>query len=72
MQNLSGHFTIGGTAALYLVGLMLIGLTLSSFAPYDWGPVRVAGQLLMAFCAGMLASQHARIWVREPRREDGE
>lgn len=65
MQSLSGYFRIGCKAAKLLLAVMVGGLLLSVVAPKDWGLLVEASQLLMMFCSGMLASQHAAIWEHE-------
>ena len=62
MRSLSGKFHIGRRATWVLLGAVVTGGVTSSFAPEGWETLQQAARLVMMFCAGMLASQHAAIW----------
>lgn len=62
--SLTGNYRIASKPAKALVLTAIVGTIILGYVPKDWDALRAIALALSTFTAGMLASQHTKIWEK--------
>lgn len=66
-ESLAGKYELGRPALRVILLALLVCACGVAFSPWAW--LQAVSLSLEMFCAGLLASQHAAIWVARPSGE---